>query len=86
MRKIKINKTVTVDVDIDEEISISNSDILLALKNNSEIEAILEEYGYIKPAKIGLGTTLNDYLKINLLKQIVLKANINQLEDFLQKL
>ncbi len=87
-KKLKIYKTMEVEVKIDIH------DFLDSLEDNDndnengdyELEDLLREHGFIKRQEVGIGDSIVDAAKVEMIKQIMEKATMNQIEVFTKSL
>ena len=79
-KKILIYKTVEI------EAKIEVNDLLNSLDDEDQLESLLEEYGFIKMQDIGIGSSIIDAAKVELIKELMEKATLNQLEIFSKSL
>lgn len=79
-KKILIYKTVEI------EAKIEVNDLLNSLDDEDQLESLLEEYGFIKKQNVGIGSSIIDAAKVELIKELMEKATLNQLEIFSKSL
>lgn len=79
-KKIKIYKTVEI------EAKIEMNDLLDSMENEDQLESLLEEYGFIRKQDVGIGKSIVDAAKVEIIKELMQKATLNQLEIFTKSL
>jgi len=83
-KKIFIRKAVEVEVEVETKIEVN--DLIDSLQDEDELEYLLEEYGFIKKKDVGIGSSIIDAAKVELIKELMEKATLNQLEIFSKSL
>lgn len=80
IQTITINKRISVD--IEEDVDVSSSDIMEAIENLDDMEAFLCVNGYIRIEDLGMHGSVSCHVKLEIMKRILQKVTITQLENF----
>ena len=85
MNNIKMRKTVSTYVDVETE--FTPEEIMESLEDHPAMEGIIEEMGYVKKEDLNLtDTSILGSIKQEVVAEIIKKATLEQLEQFVKSL